>query len=276
MKRLTVIALMLPLAGSGVGQSVQKLAEINKKVVGKWVSADRKNYIEFFAKGSCATGELSSDGKWQAAQNTLGAWQEGDDFSCGSGGLTLIGPNVLTRDYGMGGEPEKFYRGAANLPKLPGALTLATAHAALNQQIDNATADNMLFTCHACYDPVDKGDNDRAPLVTTCPPQLEHYWIRVGYLREIGSQLVFTAKAKQSRYYQYGGHLAGMRFAHFRNSRILGTAIGNPRRVPIEYDFVTTEIATGAFHGPQRIRSVASFSYENEAWRVCIACSKTK
>src|ERR1035437_758604 len=104
-----------------LAQTPQKLAEINKKVVGKWVSADRKGYIEFSADGSCSTGELGNDGAWHVDHNFLNApWSQSDDFTCGSGGLTLIGPNTLTRDYGMGGEPEKFYRGSANVPKGPG------------------------------------------------------------------------------------------------------------------------------------------------------------
>ena len=93
-----------------LAQTPQKLAEINKKVVGKWASSDKKSYIEFLANGSCSVGELWPDGKWKVDQGTLGAWQQGDDFSCGNGALTLIGPNTLTRDYGMGGKPEVFYR----------------------------------------------------------------------------------------------------------------------------------------------------------------------
>src|ERR1019366_9695151 len=151
MKRLGSMWMLLALLTMPLlALTPQKIASINKKVVGKWVSADRKSYIEFFANGSCAVGELSPDGKWQVDQNTLGAWQKGDDFSCGSGGLTLVGPNTLARDYGMGGEPEKFYRGSANLPKPANALTLGTAQAVLNRQIDLPTANNTLFTCHAC------------------------------------------------------------------------------------------------------------------------------
>jgi hypothetical protein len=92
------------------GQSAQKIADINKKVIGKWWSSDRKSYIKFLADGSCSNGELWPDGKWHLEQNTLDAWQQGEDFRCGSGALTLIGPNTLTRDYGMGGKPEIFHR----------------------------------------------------------------------------------------------------------------------------------------------------------------------
>jgi hypothetical protein len=257
-----------------LAQTPQKLAEINKTVVGKWVSADKKSYIEFLANGSCSVGELWPDGKWKVDQGTLGAWQQGYDFSCGSGALTLIGPNTLTRDYGMGGEPEKFYRGLANLPKPAGALTLGIAQAVLNRQIDLPAANNTLFTCHACYDPSDKGDNDQAPLVTTYSAGLTDYLIQLGYVRTIGDKQVFTAKAKRSRYYTLGQDLAGLRFTSFRNPRILTTTIADSHHVPIEYELVPTENTAVFFGKPHVVKSFASFSYENEAWRVCVACSR--
>ena len=257
-----------------LAQTPQQLAEINKKVVGKWVSSDKKSYIEFLANGSCSVGELWPDGKWKIDQGTLGAWQQGDDFSCGNGALTLIAPNSLTRDFGMGGEPEKFYRGSANVPKGPGALTLGIAQAVLNRQIDIPTANNTLFTCHACYDPSDKGDNDQAPLVTTYSAGLTDYLIRLGYVRTIGDKQVFTAKAKGSRYYTLDQDLAGLRFANFRDPRILTAAIVDPHHIPFEYELVPTEVSAGFFGKARVVKSSVSISYENDAWRVCIACSR--
>jgi hypothetical protein len=275
MKRAGSTLLLLGLLAMPLlAQTPQKIASINNKVVGKWVSADKKSYIEFLANGSCADGELSADGKWQVDQLTLGAWEKGDDFSCGSGALTLTGPNTLIRDYGMGGEPEKFYRGSANLPKPAGALTLGIAQAVLNRQIDLPTAKNTLFTCHACYNPSDKGDNDQAPLVTTYSAGLTDYLIRLWYIRTIGDKQVFTAKAKRSRYYTLDQDLAGLRFTSFRNPQILTTTITDSHRVPIEYELVPTEITAGFFGKPYVVKSFASFSYVNEAWRVCVACSR--
>ena len=112
LRRCEVVMLslwVLPIAA----QSPQKLAEINQKVVGKWVSSDGKSYIEFRADRSCSAGALWPDGQWHIDQNTIGAWQQGNDFSCGSGALSLMEPNTLTRDYGMGGTPEVFHRVAA-------------------------------------------------------------------------------------------------------------------------------------------------------------------
>jgi hypothetical protein len=100
MKRAYLTLFVIALISVPVlAQTPQKLAEINKKVVGKWGTSDGKSYIEFLANGSCSVGELWPDGKWKVDQGTLGAWQQGDEFSCGSGALTLIGPNTLTRDY---------------------------------------------------------------------------------------------------------------------------------------------------------------------------------
>jgi hypothetical protein len=174
----------------------------------------------------------------------------------------------------MASEPEKFYRGSANLPKGPGALTVGIAQAVLNRQIDLPTASNILFTCHACYDPSDKEDNDQAPLVSTYPAGLTDYLIRLGYVRTIGDKQVFTAKAKRSSYYTLDQDLAGLRFANLRNPRILTTTIADPHHIPIEYELVPTEVSTGCFGKPRIVKSFVSIFYENEAWRVCITCSR--
>jgi hypothetical protein len=119
----------------------------------------------------------------------------------------------------MGGDPEKFYRGSANVPKGPRSLPLGIAQAVLNRHIDLPTANNTRFTCHACYDPSEKGDNDQAPLVTTYSAGQTDYLIRLGYVRTIGDKQVFTAKAKRSRYYTLNQDLAGLRFANFKIHR---------------------------------------------------------
>ena len=121
---LLVIGLLtLPL----LGQTAKKIATINKRVAGKWVSNDGKSYIEFLANGSCSTGELYPDGKWHVDQGTLYASQEGETFFCGSGALTLIRPNTLTRDYGMGGKPDIFHREAASDASPPDRFVIHTS-----------------------------------------------------------------------------------------------------------------------------------------------------
>jgi hypothetical protein len=260
--------LILPL----LGQTPQMITSISQKVVGKWVTADRKSFIEFRADGSCSDGKLWPDGKWHVDQNKLDVRESGEDFFCGDGSLALIGQNTLTRDYGMGGEPEKFYRGAANLPKPVGALTLEVAQKVLNQQINQTTANNTLLTCHACYNFDDKADNDSAVIVSTYSPSMTQFLIEHGYVRGYGDQQVFTAKAKRSRYYNYNDGGPGLRFANFRSPRILTSRITDSKHVPIEYDLVPTEITASFFNGVQHIKSNASFSLEDEAWELCIAC----
>jgi hypothetical protein len=66
---------------------------------------------------------------------------------------------------------------------------------------------------------------------------------------------------------------AGFRFVSLKNPRILTSEIVDPAHVAIEYNFVPTELTMSLFGKIQRIRSFASFSYENEAWRMCLACS---
>lgn len=107
------------------GQTSQKILDINKKVVGKWLSSDRKSYIEFLPDGVCSEGEFY-EGTWHVEEGKLGAWEKGKEFSCLSGILTLVAPNTLTRDIGMGGAmPTKYYRGVQQ-PKpvsVPAACT---------------------------------------------------------------------------------------------------------------------------------------------------------
>jgi len=159
-----------------------------------------------------------------------------------------------------------------NRPKAAGALTVTVAQTVLNQQINLPTVNNTLFTCHACYDPSDKGDNDRAPLVSTYSASLSKFLSEHGYIRIDGGQQVFTAKAKRSRYYEVDHGIAGLRFASFGNPHIVPSKIAAPAHVPIEYDLVPTELTVAFFGKIHRVKSVASFSYENEAWRICIAC----
>ena len=49
-----------------------------------------------------------------------------------------------------------------------------------------------------------------------------------------GDQEVFTAKAKRSRYYALNDGAPGLRFANFRNPRLLTSSINDPKHVPIE------------------------------------------
>lgn len=255
-----------------LGQTPQKIAEINKKVIGKWWTSDGKNYIEVLANGVCSEGALWPDGKWHIERGQLGAWEKGEDFICLGGALSLIRPNVFTRDYGMGGEITKFYRGSQPPPKTEHTLTLVIAQQILAREINSPTGRNTLFTCHACYDPGDKDDNDKAPLVSTYTATLGQFLIARSYIRNSGGQQVFTAKAKRSGYYQVSHGMAGFRFVSFKNASILTAKIVDPRHVPIEYDFVPTDLTAILFGKIQRVKSFASFSYENEAWRICIAC----
>ena len=111
------IILLLGIRESALSQSKpvdtiprQKIAEINKKVVGKWWCCDQKSYLEFFPDGACSEGAFY-DGTWHIEKAELWAWERGKEFICVSGALTLIAPNTLTRDIGMGGVITRYYRG---------------------------------------------------------------------------------------------------------------------------------------------------------------------
>jgi hypothetical protein len=258
---LAAISLVVPLWG----QSTGKLAEMNKKVVGKWWSGDHKEFIEFAANGSCTEGSLISDGSWNVYRDNLRVYAD-QSFICADGELTLVGPNTLTRERGRAGVKEKYYRGL-NGPKPVPALTLALAHQILNQQLDIATSSNKLYSCMACWDPNDKRENDNAPLVSTYSDALTQFLIRRGYVRSSGGQLVFTAKDKQSKYYGADGG-PGLRFARFRNPRILTSQIADRTHVPIEYELVPTDLTMAFFQTTHRVKATASFTFENEKWEI--------
>lgn len=254
------------LIAAAVGQTPGRIAEINKKVLGKWWSGDRKSYIEFLKNGACSEGAFYGGG-WHVQEGKLSAWQTGDNFMCVGGALTLVSANTLTRDYGMGGDAEKFYRGSAG-PKPAPPLTPILAQAILAKNINLQTVQNTLLTCRACYDPADKEDNDKAPLVSTYSGPLIPFLTNQGYIQNIGGRQVFTAKAKRSTHYGF----TGLRIANFSHPRILAATIADPKQVPFEYDFVPTAVSMPVFGGVKKVKSTASFYYANEEWQVCIAC----
>lgn len=159
-------------------------------------------------------------------------------------------------------------------------LTLAIAQRVLNEQINEGTADNILFTCRACYDPDDKSENYNFPLVTTYSPALSQFLVRKGYI-SIGKDGTeyFTAKAKQSSFFEaFGDGLgrlggAGFRFANFRNPKITVNEITNPNSVPIQYEAVPTDLTKEFFRTNIIMKTTASFSFEDGKWSVCVACN---
>jgi hypothetical protein len=159
-------------------------------------------------------------------------------------------------------------------------LTLALAQRILGQQVNRATPDNTMLTCRACYSFEDKAENDSFPVVSTYSVPLTQFLIREGYIRRsTNREEVFTAKAKRSVYFEahddgaggFGG--AGLRFASFKNPRVTANKLADLKRVSIEYDFVPNEITIKFFGRVERVKTLASFSYERGRWNLCIACS---
>jgi hypothetical protein len=157
-------------------------------------------------------------------------------------------------------------------------LTVAIAQRVLIRHLNDPSADNVLWTCRACYSD-DKEENDDFVVVSEYS-NLSQYLTARGYIRKTsdGSD-VFTAKAKRSGYFDgyaidgvFGG--AGFRFANFRNPKITVNRIIDPKHVPIEYDLVPTEVTMEFFGQIQRVQSFAAFSYEDRKWNICIACAR--
>lgn len=159
-------------------------------------------------------------------------------------------------------------------------LTRPVAQQILNEQIDHGTADKLLFTCRACYDPDDKDENDNFPVMTFHSKSLSQFLIRKGYIRaNSNGQEFFTAKAKRSKYFEaFGdgtGRLggAGFRFAHFKNPKIKVRRIIDTDNVPIEFEMEPTPLTKEFFGSSTRVNTTASFSYKDGRWSVCIACN---
>jgi hypothetical protein len=260
-----------------LGQTAQKTTEMNNKVAGKWWLGNQKAYIEFLADGACSEGSFSPDGTWQVKEGRLKILESPRDyFTCDTGGgvteiLELVEPNKITLDHGWIDEvPTKFYRGLENLPKIRTTITVSEAKRLLVGQINDTTVHNTLLTCRACFDPNDKDENDRAVVVSTYSPSLMQFLLTHGYIRTSGDRQVFTAKAKRSQYYGRDG----LRLVNFRNPIVQTTTIIDLRHVPIEYDLVPTALTMNALGGIRKIKSMASFKYEDEAWTMCIGCSQ--
>jgi hypothetical protein len=145
-------------------------------------------------------------------------------------------------------------------------LIVAMAQQVLNQQID-WFPDDCLFTCAACWDPNDKEENDNFQLLdsgsASSPAPIEQFLINEGYIRVSGDHEYFTAKAKRSPYFNPHG---GFRFARLKNPKIMVSKVTDPTNVPIEYDFVPTELTMKFFGGIKRVKAVASFVYQDGKW----------
>ncbi|HYM74612.1 MAG TPA: hypothetical protein VE377_01430 [Candidatus Dormibacteraeota bacterium] len=123
---MVVSVLLLASALPVAGETNQRTAAINKKVVGKWWSSDAKHYIEFLPNTDCSEGSLLPDGEWHVERGKLWVREYAasvkdppDEFGCSSGELALTGPNTLTRDYGMGGRVEEYHRAVKHAEAVP-------------------------------------------------------------------------------------------------------------------------------------------------------------
>jgi hypothetical protein len=84
-------------------------------LIGRWAAKDGIQFVEFFADNRCARSQIDTrvKGGWITVQGTIRLDALGEAFcECeGSSGFYVRrGPNTLALDYGMGGQPELFYR----------------------------------------------------------------------------------------------------------------------------------------------------------------------
>jgi hypothetical protein len=165
---------------------------------------------------------------------------------------------------------------AAEALKAP-TLTRHVAEQVLKEHIDDLTVENSIFTCRACFDPTDKGENTKAPVVST-HGGLNAFLRRHGYIRFVaGVGDVFTAKAKRSPYYVGQGLFgrfegAGLRVAHLRHPKLAARWSGPDSSASLEYDFVPTPPATPFFRRAYHIRSTVRFWSVEGHWLPCVGC----
>lgn len=265
-------------ASAVASETAQGIETGRRFFTGKWVTRDRLQSAEFFPDGSCVitshvTGSMAIDITMYkgTVRGKSSISSGGDGIDCaGEVSFGRAGPNKI--EFAVQSETIDLYRGSANAPKPVGALTLEVAQRMLNQQINQTTVNNTLLTCRGCYDSDDKEDNDRAGVASTYSEPMNQFLIEHGYIHVDAGQEAFTAKAKRSRYYDFNDGAPGLRLANFKNPRLLTSRITDPKHVPIEYDLVPTEITESFFGKIQEVKSFASFSYEDGAWSMCIAC----
>lgn len=89
-------------------ESNPALATFLKRIHGKWWIRDRQKYLEFAEDGSCAEGSFYG-GTWHVERGRISGIPRESQFNCSSGILSLVAPNRLTRDFGMGGDVETYY-----------------------------------------------------------------------------------------------------------------------------------------------------------------------
>ncbi len=81
-----------------------------KPFIGKWKSADGKEYVEFLSGDMCIKGILEA-GRWKTTKYKFEVYHDGENARCGDAGMfSRKAPNKLVLDYGMGGKPIIYHR----------------------------------------------------------------------------------------------------------------------------------------------------------------------
>jgi len=81
--------------------------------IGRWVSSDRREYVEFLTDETCFRGHVEGS-KWATTKDKWEVLHDGKDAMCGGAGIYSRERNgALTFTYGMADTPVTFRRSAA-------------------------------------------------------------------------------------------------------------------------------------------------------------------
>jgi len=91
-------------------QNRAAISNQKKLFLGKWETADQKEYVEFLSEDTCIKGTLEA-GRWQTTKYKFEVYHDGKDAMCGESCLfSRKSPNKIVLDCGMGGSPIIYHR----------------------------------------------------------------------------------------------------------------------------------------------------------------------
>jgi len=104
-----------PPGDTATSRATAAVAEMKQRqaFVGRWVSTDRREYVEFLADETCVKGHVEG-GRWATTKDKWEVLHDGKDAMCGGAGIYSREANgSITFTYGMADTPITFRRDTA-------------------------------------------------------------------------------------------------------------------------------------------------------------------
>lgn len=91
-------------------KGIALIKDQKKPFLGKWKTADGKEYVEFFLGDTCIKSFLKA-GRWETTKYKFDVYHDGKDAMCGDSGVfSRKAPDKLILDHGMGGDSITYHR----------------------------------------------------------------------------------------------------------------------------------------------------------------------